>query len=83
MLSTDTLKDEDKKVLKIRMEAECNVDVNLDTICTFHKCQFIDKYSRCDKSGCDVLGTHIKAIPHPILCVITLGTIKPEIFNNL
>ena len=72
LLSTDTLKDENKELLKIRVEAVCNVDVNLDTICTFHKYRFIDGCSRSYKSCCDVLDTHKKALRNSSLHVISL-----------
>ena len=62
LLSTDTLEDDDKELLHTGVKGECNSDVQLDTICSYHKYQFIDVYSRSFKSCCNVFDTHRRAV---------------------
>ena len=51
----ESLNEEERWLLQIRVKADCNSDALLDTVCTYHKHFYIDSYSKHYQSCCNSL----------------------------
>ena len=79
VIYVESLNEEERQLLQIRVKAYCNFDALLDTACTYHKYFYIDSYSKHYQSCCNIFGNYKKSIRNSNLRVISLDWYKKVI----
>ena len=62
LFATASLPEDDRQLLELRVNAECNAETELETVCMFHKYKFLDAYSASYRTSSDVLHIHRKLV---------------------